>query len=443
MQDLSGFPYAEVQYTKDGAVHDTREVAALMQLLEGGSVTDLLVIAHGWNNDMDDARSLYRKFFERVRAELDAGRVPAAAGRNYAVLGVLWPSKKFAEKDLIPSGAAGLSSAVTDAALIEQLDDLKGVFTDPAADDKLEQAKKLVPDLEDSRRAREQFADLLRSVLPDAAADDEDASTNLFKLNGDQVMQRLSKPVLPARPASGEGGGGAARLGDPASPGGGAAGLGRFFSGIKSAARNLMNFATYYQMKERAGTIGREGLSPLLRDIRTRRPDLKLHLIGHSFGGRLVTAAAAGRDDQPAVKPDTLVLLQAAFSHHGFAQRFDGTRDGFFRRVVANQMVAGPVVITCTQNDRAVGLAYPLASLIAGQAAAELGDKNDLYGGIGRNGAQKTPEASDGTLLAVGGAYAFQAGALHNLNADQIIHDHSDICKDEVAHALLTAVAGT
>jgi len=284
-------------------------------------------------------------------------------------------------------------------------------------------------------------ADLLRSVLPVAAADDEDASTSLFRLNGEQVMQRLSKPVLPARPTSG--GGGAARLGDPASPGGGAAGLGRFFSGIKSAARNLMNFATYYQMKERAGTVGREGLSPLMRDIRTPRPDLKLHLIGHSFGGRLVTAAAAGRDDQPVVKPDTLVLLQAAFSHHGFAQRFDGTRDGFFRQVVANQMIEGPVIITCTRNDRAVGLAYPLASLIAGQVAAGLGDKNDLYGGMGRNGAQKTPEANDGTLLAVGGTYAFQTGALYNLNADQIIHDHSDICKDEVAHALLTAVAAT
>lgn len=432
-----------MQYTKDGAVHDAGEVAALMRQLEGGSVTDLFVIAHGWNNHMDEARSLYRDFFGHVRAEQDAGRVPGAAGRGYAVLGVLWPSKKFADKELIASGAAGASSAVTDTVLLEQLDDLKDVFSDPRADDKLEQAKRLVGDLEDKRSARRQFADLLRSMLPADAADDEDASTSLFELRGDQVMERLSKPVLPARPASGGTGGSAARIGDPASPAGGAAGIGRFFSGIKSAARNLMNFATYYQMKERAGTVGRQGLSPLLHDIRARRPDLKLHLIGHSFGGRLVTAAAAGRDDRPVAKPDTLVLLQAAFSHHGFARRFDGTRDGFFRRVVENQLVAGPVVITCTRNDRAVGLAYPLASLIAGQVAAELGDKNDLYGGIGRNGAQKTPEAVDGTLLAAGGAYAFQAGSLYNLKADQFISDHSDICGDEVAHALLTAVAAT
>jgi hypothetical protein len=156
-----------------------------------------------------------------------------------------------------------------------------------------------------------------------------------------------------------------------------------------------------------------------------------------------VTAAAAGRDGQPAVTVDSLTLLQAAFSHHGFAQHFDGARDGFFRRVVAGHLVTGPAVITCTVNDRAVGLAYPLASLIAGQVAAALGDKNDLYGGMGRNGAQKTPEAVDGTLLAAGGAYAFTAGGLFNLNADKVIKDHSDIVKDETAYALLTAVAGT
>ena len=98
MEELSGFPYFEVQFTKDGAVHDPREVAALLELLEGGAVTDLLVIAHGWNNDMDDARVLYRRFFERVRAELDAGRRPGGAGRSFAVLGVLWPSKKFADE---------------------------------------------------------------------------------------------------------------------------------------------------------------------------------------------------------------------------------------------------------------------------------------------------------------------------------------------------------
>jgi hypothetical protein len=98
---------------------------------------------------------------------------------------------------------------------------------------------------------------------------------------------------------------------------------------------------------------------------------------------------------------------------------------------------------TYTVNDEAVGLLYPLTSMIAGQVASALGDRDDRFGGLGRNGAQHTPGASDGTLLAVGGAYEFAAGKIFNLQADQVIKDHGDIAHDEVAHALLRPVAMT
>jgi hypothetical protein len=91
----------------------------------------------------------------------------------------------------------------------------------------------------------------------------------------------------------------------------------------------------------------------------------------------------------------------------------------------------------------AVGLAYPLASLVAGQNASGIGDAKDPFGGIGRNGAQHTPEASAGTLAAVGSAYSFESGKIFNLNADAVIKGHSDICKPEVAYAVLKAVATT
>jgi hypothetical protein len=226
---------------------------------------------------------------------------------------------------------------------------------------------------------------------------------------------------------------------------GGAAGLGQIFSGMKSAARNLLNYTTYYQMKERAGTVGSVGVNAMLRALRAKVPTLKLHLIGHSFGGRLVTAAADGAAGESPLGPNSLTLLQAAFSHNGFAQRFDQIHNGFFRQVVTQNKVSGPIVITCTQNDAAVGLLYPLASLIAGQNASKLGDANDPYGGIGRNGAQHTPEVSQEatSLQAVGNAYPFQAGKLYNLNADACISGHSDVCKDEVAYAVLAAVAVT
>ena len=84
-----------------------------------------------------------------------------------------------------------------------------------------------------------------------------------------------------------------------------------------------------------------------------------------------------------------------------------------------------------------------IANVIANQAAANIGDKNDLYGGMGRNGAQHTPEAIDAFLLPAGSAYQLQPGSIYNLNADTFIMDHGDVARNEVAHVLLTSIAKT
>jgi hypothetical protein len=448
MANIPGFPfpYFEVQFNKQGDAADESEVNQALNSISQGVFTDLFIVSHGWNNDMADARNLYKNLFDCVSKILGEGDVPNLGSRKFAVLGILWPSKKFAEEELIPSGAAGINSAVTVEFIQKQIDNLKGVFDKPDADANIEKAKQLVPQLENSTNAQREFANLIRSLPQRGAEHPEDASDRFFTLDGADVMNRLSKPAF-APPSHAKPTGGALSLGSPiggpGGPSGGAAGLGSFFSGIKSAARNLLNFTTYYQMKERAGIVGRSGVNPLIRKIQAQANGLKLHLIGHSFGGRLVTAAVFGPDNQQPLKVNSMTLLQAAFSHNGFAPKFDGSHDGFFCKVVSENRVAGPIVITCTQNDKAVGLAYPLASLISGQNASGVGDKNDPFGGVGRNGAQKTPEASDGTLLHIGGSYQFEPGKLHNLNSDEIIKGHSDICHNEVAYAILNAIATT
>jgi hypothetical protein len=451
MKELSGIPYGEVQFTKDGAIFDSSEVEDLLQVLATTAATDLFVIAHGWNNDMDDARRMYEAFFQRVREVLDTDRVPGAATRRYAVLGLLWPSKKFSEAELTAGGAAGLEDVDSDEAIAGQLGLLDQLLDDPAASAQLDQARQLIPRLEDSPESQRRFAELVRGVVSPAAQDDEDASTTFFDLPPDDLMDRLGETILTddLPPADGDGGGAAAL--DPMAADRAlttdevaAAGLLDFFrGGPRAAARNLLNFTTYYQMKDRAGRVGQGGAHQVLQRVRAAEPALKLHLIGHSFGARLVTALAVGPSGQPAQRTDSLSLLQAAFSHNGFAFHWDGTRDGLFRRMVTDHVVSGPVVITCTRNDQAVGIAYPLASRIARQTASGLGDRNDPYGGMGRNGAQHTPEATDAFLLPVGQAYELQPARLHNLNADDFIANHSDICKNEVAQAVLSAVVRT
>ena len=120
-------------------------------------------------------------------------------------------------------------------------------------------------------------------------------------------------------------------------------------------------------------------------------------------------------------------LLRAAFSHNAFAQDWRRGRDGAYRKVVTSGMVDGPVVITHTRHDVAVGIAYAMASRIAGQQDSAIGDASSTYGGLGSNGAQHTPEAVDGRLRRVGSAYDLERGRLHNLLADEFVSGHSDV----------------
>ncbi len=442
MADLSGFPNFEIQFDKHGNRFNPAEEEQLFDFLSHNSMTDLLVISHGWNNDLADARALYARFFERFSEIFRNGSVPGASARRFAVASILWPSKKFTDQELIPSGAASAGSPVSEVFLNKRIVELKAFFDDPAQQQMLAQASQMIPQLDHSPQAQRDFMDLIRQLPNQSAASPDDASDRFFNLPGDEVLKRLSKPAL-LKPGAPGHAGGAAGIGHAATPAGGAAGFGEFFSGLKAGALKSLNLITYYEMKSRAGTVGTNGVNSIVRKVRSQFPALKIHLIGHSFGGRLVAATTLGPDNQPPIDVSTLTLLQAAFSHNGFASKFDDNHHGFFRNVVTHHQVKGPTVITCTKNDKAVGIAYPLASLLALQNASALGDANDPFGGLGRNGAQRTPEAVNSTLLPVGSTYQFEAGKLYNLNADGVITDHSDICKNEVAYALLTAIATT
>jgi hypothetical protein len=468
------FNYFEVEFTKDGSIANRNQVAAVNQFLSNRpNASDIFVMSHGWINDIDEARRLYLDFFGHVRNVLDSGAFNELSDRKFVVIAILWPSIKFADEDVIPGersrepivargGAAAMPyrkasariNAAADAAVHRQLDKLRAALGDPSAAANLDNAEALVRDLEGNPPAQKQFVDIVRSVLrksPEGVTGG-DASTAFFKLDGLELLRRLLAPLQtvtmtpqPKKTTAAAQSPSAQRrsVSSTKGPRASVASLGDFLGGIKGAVAHLLNYTTYYVMKERAGTVGRTGVNAVLKQIRDNHPQLKLHLVGHSFGGRLVTAAADGPASQPPVRPSTMTLLQAAFSHNGFALHFDGVHDGFFRSVVTGRKISGPILITCSSQDRAVGIAYPIASRLSGVMAAALGDRNDPFGGIGRNGAQKTPEAVDGDLLARGRDYKLAGGKLYNLNADKLITGHSDICRDDISTVLLTAVSVT
>lgn len=443
MKTIGGVPVFELEFDKNGKLFDASRLTELTSHLVDEHVTDVILFAHGWNNDLADARKLYTSFFTEFGAFAPA--TANGSARVFAAAALLWPSKKFTDKELIPGGGAAALSSQEKAVIRARLKDLakdpvrlgKTAPVNAAKLKKIAKAEALLKTIETDPKAQEEFVRIVRSLLSDRAAHNDDGTKDLFKVKERKLLESLSKPV-PALGPVGEGGAAAGFSTLSTGANGGAADLG---DGIVSGIRRFLNMTTYYQMKERAGTVGANGVAGVIDKIRAKLPSVRIHLAGHSFGGRVVTAATDAIGGKH--KIDSLTLLQAAFSHNGLATKFDGRSDGFFRKIVTGKKVRGPILVTCTKNDKAVGIAYPLASRLGGQNAAAFGDENDVYGGIGRNGAVKTPEAIKCSLLAANGAYDFASGSIYNLNADAFIGDHSDICRPQVAWALACGIAKT
>jgi hypothetical protein len=104
MPELSGFPYIEAEFDRDGQPNPPGQGAPLIDTVRNARLTDLIVIAHGWNNDMADARELYARVFKHVGAVLPQARLHE--DRHLGILGMLWPSKKFTDRELIPGGGS-------------------------------------------------------------------------------------------------------------------------------------------------------------------------------------------------------------------------------------------------------------------------------------------------------------------------------------------------
>jgi hypothetical protein len=438
MNNIAGIPYVAARFDKEGAPLNEQQVT-----LPAGT-TDVIVASHGWNNTDEQAEQLYSELFKNFAAVAP----DQLQKKKLAIVGVIWPSKKFTDvveaavAEQTRDGGAGFrtNSAAADETIKAKLDLIAKMFDSKAAK-KIKAAKDQIGKLESDPAARKKFVDELRSLLDPRAAHEEDNSVLFFKLDGAVMLEKLKTPTPFVSGAGG--GGGAASLGahPTAIPAGGAAGLGDIFSGIKAGAIRFLNYLTYYEMKNRAGTVGQNGVGPMIDKLAANVQ--RIHVVGHSFGGRVVTAtAAASKTD----KLQTMSLLQTAFSHNGFSR----SMNGFFRSVVDKQRVKGPILVTYTPNDRAVGIAYPTASRLSGTVASAYGDKDDKFGGLGRNGAQKMEpgEVVQGVdrLLAVGGNYGLQPRRFHNLESSKYIVDpkggdaHGFVTGKEVAWAISCAM---
>jgi hypothetical protein len=427
----------ELRFDKDGQVRSDVTLP--------GATKQVFVFSHGWNNDANDARNLYGAFFRNFE-KIGQARFNLTAVEPFAVVGVFWPSKKFSEGLAVfgggdPGGAASIGGrAEGETKVISKLEEMKSLFTSDRERKLLNDAIGLVGELNDKATARAEFVQKIRSLLDPSAADREDASTTFFESEPDELMESLKLKIKTSTNDRTEEDAATAALpsGPPKLALDDVVAAENVLSGFFNSALNLLNYTTYFEMKTRAGTIGKSGIAPFLDRL---SPSIEaIHLIGHSFGGRVVTAAAAN-STTPRIR--SMTLLQAAFSHNGFSKK----KNGFFRAVVEQKRVNGPILVTHSILDRAVGVAYPLASRINQDDRLALGDKNDRFGAIGRNGAQEMEvmEVDNAeTMLRPATdpqSYQFKQPIIYNLNGDTLITGHGDVTNEAIVSAVLSAVA--
>ncbi|MCX5156292.1 serine-threonine protein kinase [Streptomyces sp. NBC_00291] len=421
-------PYAELTFDADGDVdRSTREAVARIE------ATDLLVFAHGWNSDRSTSTRLYDRFFAPFPNLV-------GSGVRLGYVGVVWPSIRFSDEpipDFDPPGAlaeAGLGSALTPATRRA----LGEFWPDRGAE--LDRIAELLEERPDSAAAFVEFGALVRELVGvDAVA--TPAALDVPAMFARDVLEvcraftdALAEAGATPRHDDVEGG---ARAGGVNSALGG--GLRALWSGAKEVLRQ----ATYYQMKKRAGVVGEHGLGPVLAELAHRRPALRIHLIGHSFGARVAAfSLRAVPDGSRYVK--SLTLLQGAFSHYAFTDRLphDGDRGGALRGL--QRRVDGPVVACHSPYDTSLKLFYPLASRMAGDSAGLLGF-DERWGAIGHDGVRAvpgTPRLSLDTVLRGGlpgaGCVSVDAGSVVRRGGAPS-GAHSDICHEELARVVVAA----
>lgn len=417
---ISGLPYYEPDFNANGSLNDATGDGdgGLTAAVAAGGITELFVMSHGWNNSVDSARKLYAAMFSLIADQLGDDTA------GVAVVGINWPSVLLPDDDPdsappVPSTGAQLAAALAPRfpGRTEQLTTMGELL-----DQKPQQPGKLI-----------EFHQLATSLVTTKPQSEEDSGESAIADSDAIAVFGHAAAMAPKSTSAAQG------LGNP-------------FTALWSGAREILRTMSYYEMKNRAGVVGERGLGPLLGALSGPDGPPRIHLIGHSFGARLVSYALAGLPSADTSPVKSLTLVQGAFSHFTFnrALPFDASRGGGLAGL--EERVDGPLLSTFTAADRAVGWWYPAASMLARQDSQSVEDLGFRWGAMGHDGYQQNPAAATLPMTEAGKPYEFERGHFYRLDANAVIDDasqsefsgaHSDIKHPEVAWAIVSAARTT
>jgi hypothetical protein len=385
---------------------------------------DVFLFSHGWKGDVPSARKDYVNWISaavQCTADLDQLR-RRRPGFQPVFVGLHWPSQPWGDEEFAAEAA---SFAVGEPPAVEGL---------------VQRYAERIADTPAARQALRTIFDAAR--LPDPPQVPENVRAAYATLNQEAGLGADgpgAEPGADREPFDPEERYQLAREEAPVSFGFG----GRVGGFLLSPLRQL----SFWKMKDRARRFGESGAHALLWSLQETRPDVRLHLMGHSFGCIVMSAAVAGSAGGAGLpRPvQSLVLVQGALSLWSYCSDipYRRGRPGYFRPLVAGNRVAGPVVTTQSRFDRAVGRWYPLGAGAARQIDFAPGEL-PRYGGVGTFGLQGLGLDLVGLeMQGVDRPYDFQDGRVYNLESSNVIRNgggapgaHSDIAHPEVGHVI-------
>lgn len=411
LADGTTFPYYVVPFDKRGRCEAPLTRKHLLDHLRGH--TDVFLFSHGWNNDWTAATKRYASFIEGYAGQRAALGLQPAAEYRPLLVGVFWPSQALAWFD----SETGPAFAGTDQD-VEEGRALAAEFGAELPSEvherflALAQSSKLSPD-----EARE-FATMLAGLV---GPDDEGlgrgsvTAHDLMAAAADMTPPPNFDDVDALAPPH-------ALRGNPE-----AAGASDFFK--KLDPRNIIKPFTVWRMKDRAGVVGSLGVSKLLRDLLCGS-DARIHLLGHSFGCKVVMSATASLPEKLPRKVHSALLLQPAISQYAFAgdvPESGGLAGGYFGNLAR---IERPIVATFSARDVALSKTYHRAlrrQSDLGEQPIPAGGSPSKYGALGGFGPQNSNEIII-DIKGPGSPYELGAGGrIIGIRGTQAISGHGDI----------------
>ena len=347
-------------------------------------VTDILFLSHGWPGDLPAAIDRYDRWIDTLFA-LSSDREAIRRRRSAfkpLIIGLHWPSLPWSDQTT-PTAKVGVLS---DDSIIEA------------------QVDAYAARIADTPKAR----GALRAIFEEAAGKHPDAATlsprlltayaSLFAESGLQTGDQSGRPGADQDPF------------DPAAI---------YVQARGDTLLTPLRQLSFWKMQDRARRLGETSGHNLLGRLQAAAPKSKFHLMGHSFGCIVQSAAVAGPPGaQRLPRPvDSMFLVQGPLSLSSYA-----------RDLVSQQLVRGPIITTRSTHDKAVRHFYRLRT-------------PDIQG---------NRSAHDLTIQPLSHSYDFRDAHIYNLDASRVIRNgsgpsgaHSDIAHPEVAHAFWAAILGS